>query len=539
MSIFTLAARYRELFLSNTVKLAREALERGTSEPPFAWIVPPDQRDPGTAARMLEILQATGIEVHRAEEAFTANDVPWPPGTFILYCAQPYRAYLNDIMEPQKYPERLQYPGGPPEPPYDAAGWTLPLQMGVRRVAVARPFECRTKKLDAIPRPQTEIRGSGGNFVVRAGANDDFRLANRLHRAGIPFTVVPAGVNWKDGASAIIPAGSLFFSGGGKVSKDLPGLLEGLSCSVARAGNPDGKTASALRAAKSPRVALYQSWRGNMDEGWTRLVLEQFEFAFSTLHDAEIRAGDLRKRYDCIILPSAGTGSMIDGNAPDTTEPQYVGGIGSDGLIALQRFAEEGGTLVCIDEACNLPISHFNIPVRNILTGKKPEEFFCPGSILRVRLEAGSALGYGLPEWVSGYFFRSQAFEVVIPDPKDKDADRSPARKYPATVTARYGETSLLESGWIRGDSLIVGKPAIMEISYGKGHIVLFGFRVQHRAQAHGTFRLLFNAIRMSAEDLREAEGTARVGATRRVAPTNRRAEPAPPRQEAPPPGYR
>jgi hypothetical protein len=491
MSLFTLAARYRELFLSNTMKLAREAVEKGTSEPPFAWLVPPDQHDSGAALRMLQILRDTGIEVHRADEAFSADGVPYPAGTYILYCAQPYRAHLNDMMEPQDYPDRLRYPGGPPEPPYDIAGWTLPLQMGVRRVAVTKPFSCSAKMLEAITPPPVEIRGKGGNFVVRACSNDDFRLANRLYKAGIAFKTVPSGLNLRDGAGAAVPAGSLFIPGNGKTAKEIPRLLEGLSCSVVRAENPDSKAADALRAAHPPRTALYQSWVPNADEGWTRLVLEQFEFPFATLHDAELRAGNLRKRYDCIILPSAGAGGMLSGNAPDTTEPQYVGGMGNDGLIALQRFVEEGGTLVCIDGACSLPVSRFHIPVRNVLTGKKPEEFYCPGSILRVHMEGESALRNGLPEWVSGYFSRSQAFELVPAGPKAAPT----AKKYPATVVARYGDTALLESGWIRGDSVIAGKPAVINVNYGTGNIVLLGFRVQYRAQSCGTYRLLFNAI--------------------------------------------
>ncbi|MHB9031199.1 MAG: M14 family zinc carboxypeptidase, partial [Candidatus Latescibacterota bacterium] len=491
LSLFTLAARYRELFLSNTIKLAREAMEKGKSEPPFAWLVPPDQRDPGAALRMLQILRDTGIEVHRSDEAFTADGVPYPAGTYVLYCAQPYRAHLNDMMEPQNYPDRLRYPGGPPEPPYDIAGWTLPLQMGVRRVAAVQPFQCKTHMPDRIEPQAVDISGKGGNFIVRACSNDDFRLANRLHRAGIAFKTIPAGVNFRDGSGAAVPAGSFFISGNNKTAKELPKLLEGLSCSVVRAGNLDAKTAPALRAAKPPRTALYQSWTANADEGWTRLVLEQFEFGFATLHDTGVRAGNLRERYDCIILPSAGEGGMLSGNAPDATEPQYTGGLGNDGLIALQRFVEEGGTLVCIDEACSLPISRFHIPVRNILTGKKAEEFYCPGSILRVHLEGESALGYGLPEWISGYFSRSQAFETVAADPKADPA----AKEYTATVAARYGDNALLESGWIRGESVIAGKPAIVEVGYGKGNIVLLGFRVQYRAQSCGSYRLLFNAI--------------------------------------------
>jgi len=156
MSLFTLTARYHDLIKSNTIRQARDAIERGGNEPPFAWLVPPDQVDSGTAAEMLSILHATGVEVHKAQDEFTADGVQYPAGTYIMYCAQPYRAHLNDMMERQVYPNRSSYPGGPPEAPYDTAGWTLPLQMGVRSVSVNQPFECRAQKLETVTPPQTE-----------------------------------------------------------------------------------------------------------------------------------------------------------------------------------------------------------------------------------------------------------------------------------------------------------------------------------------------------------------------------------------------
>jgi hypothetical protein len=240
---------------------------------------------------------------------------------------------------------------------------------------------------------------------------------------------------------------------------------------------------------------LYQPWTASTDEGWTRFVLDQFEFDYTSIHNAEIRAGALDRRYDCIVLPSIGTKSILKGQAVDATEPQYVGGIGTEGVVALQDFANAGGTLVCIDGSCNLPIDHFNIPVRNIVRGEPSKEFFCPGSLLRVWVDREHPVGYGLPEWVSGYFARSQAFEIVRPSDGGKKDPRSPAARFETHVLARYSDTVLLESGWIKGEEMIADKPATVEIRYGQGRIILLGFRIQHRGQSHGTFPLLFNAI--------------------------------------------
>ncbi|MFC1608208.1 M14 metallopeptidase family protein [Candidatus Latescibacterota bacterium] len=499
MSLLTLASKYHTMFQSNTIQLARTAIERGKSEPPFAWLVPPGQHDPGTAVDMLQRLHATGIEVHQADESFIADDVTYPADTFIMYCAQPFRAHLNDMMERQVYPNRTQYPGGPPEAPYDMAGWTMPLQMGVRHIAVSGPFECAASKLETIAKPKGSVSG-GGTLLVKAGSNDDYRLMNRLQKAGISYSIVGAGKKGKGSGSSEVPAGSVVINNGGKVRSLSASLLDGISSQLV-SSRELSKMKSQVVNARAPRTALYQPWTAPSDEGWTRHALDSFEFSYTTLHNAEIRAGDLHERYDCIILPSVGPSSIIKGLAPDSIEPQYVGGIGEEGVVCLQEFVRHGGTLVCLDGSSNLPIEHFNIPVKNILRDKKASEFFCPGSILRISVDSSHPVGYGMQEWISGYFAQSQAFELVKPDKKKikEDAEpRSPSERYPATVVARYSDTVLLESGWIRGGEILSDKPAIVEVEYGEGQIVLLGFSVQRRGQSHGTFRLLFNAIQRS-----------------------------------------
>jgi len=501
MSLFTLTARYHDLIKSNTIKQARDAIERGGTEPPFAWLVPPDQIDAGTTAEMLSILRATGVEVHQASEEFSADGVLYPSATYILYCAQPYRAHLNDMMERQVYPNRSSYPGGPPEAPYDTAGWTLPLQMGVRSISVNQPFECRDRELETVELPQGTVMGKSDEtrgYVVRAGANDNYRLANRLFKAGTGLQMIASQSLWKDVTGIEMPLGSFFIS---DANREVPRLLEGISTELVGVSQEDSQLKDAIADMSAPRLGLYQPWTASKDEGWTRLVLDNFEFAYTAVHNAEIRAGNLRQRYDCLILPSVSSSSIIKGRPADTTEPQYVGGIGSEGIVTLQDFVQAGGTLVCIDRSCNLPIGDFNIPVRNVLSGKSSKDFFCPGSILRVRVDQNHPVGYGCPEWISGYFARSQAFELIEETKKDEKNSRSPDVRFPAHVVARYSDTVLLESGWIRGAELIADKPAIVEVQYGQGKIILLGFAVQHRGQPHGTFRLLFNSILSSTMD--------------------------------------
>jgi hypothetical protein len=492
MSLLTLASRYHAEFQGNYIRMGREAVELGRSSPPFAWLVPPAQRDPASAAHLLSVLHQTGIEVHEARTPFRADEVDYPSGTFILYCSQPYRAHLNDMMERQSYPDRSLYPGGPAEPPYDIAGWTLPLQMGVSHVAVSRPFDCDAVRLDAVPQPQGAVGGaaSAEAWIVRPASNDDFRFLNRLHRIDAEVLVNGTGRTLALLSGARLPPGALVVTGGAPLRDKLPSILERTAVSPKGVEVLDPEARQLLSPVRPPRIGLYQPWTASMDEGWTRLVLENFEFDFATVHNAEVRAGRLRDRYDCLVLPSVSRSDLLDGRAPDSTAPQYVGGFGGVGTEALQAFVREGGTLVCIDDSCSFAISQFNLPIANLVAGKSSEEFYCPGSILRVTVDPTADVAYGMPENAWGYFTDSQAFEV-----QGGDADRPGVGKIESRVVVRYADTVLLASGWIRGASLIAGKPAIVEVDYGQGRIVLLGFRVQHRAQPHGTFRFLFNAV--------------------------------------------
>src|SRR5688500_12958597 len=178
---------------------------------------------------------------------------------------------------------------------------------------------------------------------------------------------------------------------------------------------------------------------------------------------------------------------IVEGRAKDTAPAEFTGGITEAGVSNLRRFVEEGGTLVCWDDSTELPLKHFNLPVRNVLEGLRPADFYCPGSVLRVEVETGHPLARGLGRQLDAYFVNSVAFEVT---------DGRSAR-----VVARYAarKEDLLRSGWLLGAEKIAGRAARVEASLGRGRVVLFGFRPQHRGQTWGTFPLIFNAIDSAA----------------------------------------
>jgi hypothetical protein len=248
-----------------------------------------------------------------------------------------------------------------------------------------------------------------------------------------------------------------------------------------------------VRPISARRIALYKPWTENIDEGWTRWLLERYEFPHTTITDADIRAGQLRDRYDTIIIPSDRADRLILGRSADMAPPEYVGGLGTEGVEALKRFVEAGGTLICLDEAGELAIHAFSLPVRDVAR-EATDGFFCPGSILRIELESASPLTYGLRAETAGFFAFSAAYET-LGDRPPAAGQGGPTPGAAVETVARYAKQDLLLSGWIEGEKVIAGRSAVIQATVGTGRIVLLGFRAQHRGQSHATFRLLFNAL--------------------------------------------
>ena len=488
-SIMSIVAKQREMFLTNFYKMGLDAVEKGEKEPPRAFLVPTDQRDMDTALKMLRILQRGGVRIHQADANFTADGVEYPAGTYAVLMAQPFRAHAKDLLEVQYYPRRIPAPGASPERPYDIAGWTLPLQMGVKVIKVVNAFETDLTLVEEIPKTVGKLHTDGVDFqdavayVFKNQTNLETVALNRLLQED-RWTVYQQQKEtlWKD---LDLPRGTIVLKSGripGSDSAELRDLSESLGIEIYALNQRYVDLKAKLR---QPRLGLYKPWVANMDEGWTRWVLEEHEFPYRNLTDAEIRAGDLAEWYDAIILPDMRASGMIEGHAEGSLPPEYVGGIGLEGAANLRTFVEQGGTLICLNWATELPMKHFGLEITNALESNQlnsqksaGSQFFCPGSLLRVFIETSHPIGYGLEREMAVFFKSGPAFEA-----------RGGKR------VAAYPNFNPLMSGWIEGEKRIRQKGALWDIKLGKGRVILFGFKPQHRAQSHGTFKLLFNAI--------------------------------------------
>jgi hypothetical protein len=248
---------------------------------------------------------------------------------------------------------------------------------------------------------------------------------------------------------------------------------------------------------KPPRVGLYKSWVPNIDEGWTRWVLEQFEFPYRSLVDADVRRGALRESLDVIVLPDATAKSILDGNAPGSVPPEFTSGIGLVGSAALEQFVREGGTLVALDSAADLPIDLFGLGVRNVLKGVPSQEYYAPGGLLRVAFDPAQPLAWGMPREGVVFVEHGPAFEEgsAHDEEGEEQPPAGPTGRPQPRVVAHFPEREVLYSGWLLGEAKIARKAALVEASVGKGRVVLFAFRPQFRGQPHATFKVLFNAL--------------------------------------------
>lgn len=493
MAVLDVGAKRREEWLYNIYRMGKASIEAGEAGGPFAYVIPAEQWDPGAAREMVNVLRRGGVEVHRATGDFTADGTRFTRGAYVVPAAQAFRPYVMDLMEAQEYPDRRLYEGGPPEPPYDLAGWTLPIQMGVQVTRVERPFRASMEPIEMAPVDAGKVSGDAGfGYVLTHRDNRSARAVNRLLAAG--ERVHWAGEGFQVGGISYDP-GTIVIEGRGSTRQRVDGLARDLGLDfVGLAERPS----AALYQLRSPRVGLYKSWVPNMDEGWTRWVLEQAEFPLDTLHDADIRNGDL-SRYDVIIVPSQSPSGIMTGHAPGRMPPEYTGGLGVEGAAALKRYVMEGGTVVAMDDASDLAIEQFGLPVRNAVAGVPEQDFFIPGSLIRLNVDTDLPTAYGMQRDAAAFFVRSRAFEVVSP----ARAGDMTALPQPVDVVARYGEDDLLLSGWALGaERYLAGRPAVVRVRLGEGNVVLFGFRTQFRGQPRGTFKLLFNAIHGATADL-------------------------------------
>jgi hypothetical protein len=470
-------ASHREDFLRNIAVMALNGVALGDTA--VYWQIPLEQRDPATAARLAHILRDNGADVRFSPRT----------GAFYLPTAQPYARFVNEFLGTQKYPEVKPTPGAPILEPYDMTAWSLPLMMDVT-VSKVRLSPTQAGEL----RPALESDGlapeapAGTAYLaVPRSSNNAARAINLFAERKIAVRIADAAF-MADGPS---------MDPGAIVVENSAATRELLKILGVRAyGLGTLPPATSLRI---PRTGMYKPYMASMDEGWTRWILEEYHFPLKNIENKGMKAGKFDKDYEVIILPDIGREVIVDGKRKRNEgemkyvvdlPPDYTGGIGKEGVKNLKEFVEQGGMLITLGSSADLVIEEFNVPVSNALA-KAGDAFECPGSILHLQVDPSHPVGYGMPPSVPAFVNEPIAFQTAIPG---AEMTRRVLAWYPDDTDG------MVLSGWIKGAERLKRKAAAVALTYGKGKIVMFGFRVQHRAQTEGTFKLLFNAIYWGAK---------------------------------------
>jgi hypothetical protein len=474
-----LGAKLKEDFLYNIWRMGTRQIARGEKAEggPYAYVIDlAKQHDPTRTVEFLRTFRKAGIEIRQADAAFRAGDQDYPAGTYVIG-PQAFRPYVIDLIEPKTFPERRLYPGGPPDPPYDMTGYELSIQMGVRAVPVKTSFPLPAKMVADIPAAPGGIEGTGtAAYSLAPNLNLGVRALNRLFKAGAKASLAADGSVTVHGVSRDIVA---------QQGKELGVMFRALDA-----------VPSDARAIRAPRIGLYKSHMANMDEGWTRWLLEQYEFSFKNMSNAEMR-GDL-SQYDVLLFADESETQILNGHVAGTMPDEFVGGIGVEGAANVRRFVERGGWLVAWDRAADFAILSLSLPLRNTVKDARSDEFFIPGSLVRLEVNAKNTAAAGVEENAVAMFSDSQAFTVVPPASEGK---QRAARDVDVFVRYSAGANTILVSGWQLGASrYITGRAAGARVPVGKGQAVVYGFRPAWRGQPHNTFKLLFNPLYLSTQ---------------------------------------
>jgi hypothetical protein len=477
-----MAARNRETVLRNQYLKATRQTERGATDSTNAFVIPSTQHDPLTTVKMINTLMLSDVEIQIAESRFEAGNRLYDEGSFVVSLAQPKMGLIRNLLGQTFYPDNewTRARDGSPLRPYDTSTHTMAEIMGVQVDPVGGAVTGDLRVL-AAPIPVAGTVEESTYHVLDGQLNDSFRAVNLLLEQG-------GNVQRVTQTSGDLHPGDF-----------IVGASPAVVSEVARQTGvdfvaTDSPSTEILNEVSTSRIGMYQRYGGgNMEEGWTRLVFEQFDFPYSSVMDAEIQAGGLNANYDVLVFPDdswaaitglpgtdgGGRGGRRGGNTP----PDYRSGIGTEGVQAIRDFVENGGTVVAMGGATDFAIRALDLGVRNALAGLDSMEFFCPGSTLHVDVDPTNPLAWGMPKDALALFWGSPAFEITASD----------AYNYDRVVT--YAERNILQSGWLVGEKHLSKRAAVITARVGEGKVALLGIRAQHRAQTHGTYKLLFNAL--------------------------------------------
>jgi hypothetical protein len=543
-AVLDVASRYRETFLYNIYQMGRNSIRRGNSDTwtvtpkkiaaletalpadtargqgeggrpltstreelakyasimrnpadrdPRGYILSADQPDFPTATKFVNALIKNGIVVLRATAPFTVAGRRYPANSLVVKTAQSFRPHILDMFEPQDHPNDIPYPGGPPTPPYDNAGWTLAYQMGVEFDRILEPFSGPFTSVIGFAKPPVKqvVAGAAG-YTFSHSVNDAFVAVNRLLARGEEVFTLGSPTE-RNGQH--YNAGTFYVAAKPTTATLLTQLAE--EKGIIFNALPGPLSPDSLIRVKPMRIALWDQYGGAITSGWARFILDQFEFPYQVVYPPTLDAGNLISRFDVLILPDGAHFSRAGGQPVPRIDPadvpaeyrQRLGTLTAAKTVPrILEFLNAGGTVLAVGSATELAMQ-LKLPIANALVDSSGDQlprsqFYVPGSILRMKVDTTAALAQGMRPVTDFYYDNAPAFKL-LPGAEAKGVKR---------IAWIDGPTPL-RSGWAWGQKYLSGVTEVLQAPVGKGILVLYGPDPYFRSQPHGTFKLLFNGF--------------------------------------------
>lgn len=500
LSILKTASQNRQEILKFKNDQCRNEVKKGKTEAPYYFVLPARQHDVSELVELVNLLREHGVEVCQISAAVSIGDHAFVEGDIVIPLAQPFRAFIKEVMEAQSFPVRHYTPGGKLIRPYDVTSWSLPLHWGLKSIAVTQRSEDLESKLNRITETfhlRDEAPSEYSVAIFSANSNESFKAAFIAHDLGMKVERLekPAQVN-----QTAFPAGSFIIKIAEKNRSKFKNLLEQLNVSPFFSNELIKASAKPL---KVPRIALVESYFHDMDAGWTRFIFDSYHIPFSVIRPGDFEQTNFSKRFDVVIFPNEDDSILKQGKRKVDEEtymisnypPQFTKGIGDKGMENLMAFIDNGGIIISwgrsaklFMETLKIPLGdekkeEFQLPARDLTKDIKKAGFYCPRSLMKAKL-ADHPLTFGMEKETGVFFNGSLVFSTSLPR---FDMDRR--------IIASFPEKDILLSGYCEQEEKVANKAVMAWFKKGKGQFVLFGFNPQFRASTHGTYKLIFNSI--------------------------------------------
>jgi hypothetical protein len=499
MSILKTASLYREEILRFRNDICREMVETGRNEPPFYYLFPRKQHDAGELVKMVALLQEHGVNVYQLNRDLVIEDIAYHEGDLVVPLAQPFRAFIKEVLEVQEFPERHYTPGGELIKPYDITTWSLPLHRYVKSFEVNSRFPDLETNISLISGNfslAVPVKGQEGKVLLPVDYNESYKAAFAARIQGIEVERLCENMIFE---GKELKTGSFLISLEGENGDKAEELIASLDFPVILL---PGEMFLKSEKMKVPKIALVETWFHDMDAGWSRFIFDTYHIPYKVLRPHEVAGSDISKNFDVIIFPDVDKNLLMEGKYKSgenyyhgNYHPDYMKGLGKEGMETLMAFVDDGGVVVSWGQSSALfegtlkikqgkETEEFNLPFKDISADLGKKGLYVPGSLLKINLIDDHPLTLGMPS-ETGVFSRGKpVFSTTLPG---FDMDRR--------VIATYPEKDVLISGYAAEEKMIGNKSAMIWMKKGDGQFVLFGFNPQFRASTQGSFKLLFNAI--------------------------------------------